>query len=402
MPASQDLGLLEDVVPERRLALEVHAERSELAQLQRRQRPDVHRPRDRLTGGDRPRQVPEQVALWQRRGQVAAGDGAHREVEQRRRDLGIDDFVRSDVRCLRAAKVEERLPADEASRRARAAAQVNRIPLALAGGIEDEPEERLAVVTREIGAIRRTHEAVPKAVRRALELHRDALLSDTRPVEPSAPGEDVVDQRRTDDGRQKLVDDDPLVVPGGDLSRLRIDSAATVSWPAVVVAQPVDDAVVEFHDGRMEPGEHEVFVVARIAEDGRARGGARQILEEPAALESELGAVVGVVQLRVLHGTAAVHRVEVERRGAGVRGAFRTRRHAELRRRVERHVVVEELAEERHAGRVRGVVTIVGAQFWIRDETDWPFLQRVFGIEQATGSAELVEHSPHLRRRLQE
>ena len=52
-------------------------------------------------------------------------------------------LVRPHVGGLVAAEVEERLPADEAPRRARPAAQVDRVGLALAGRVEDEPEERL-------------------------------------------------------------------------------------------------------------------------------------------------------------------------------------------------------------------------------------------------------------------
>ena len=51
------------------------------------------------------------------------------------------------------AEVEERLPADEPPARAGAAAQVDGVRLIFAGRVEDEPEERRAIVAGQVGAV---------------------------------------------------------------------------------------------------------------------------------------------------------------------------------------------------------------------------------------------------------
>ena len=71
-----------------------------------------------------------------------------------------------------------------------AAAQVDRIRLAVAGGIEDEPEERLPSVAGEVRAVGGAHHAVPEAVRRGLELDRDEASPRSRPVETAPVAED--------------------------------------------------------------------------------------------------------------------------------------------------------------------------------------------------------------------
>ena len=67
------------------------------------------------------------------------------------------------------------------------------------------------------------------------------------------------------------------------------------------------------------------------------------------------------------------------------------RRHAESRRGVERHVVVEELAEKRDAGRGRRVVAVVGAELRVRDQPDRSFRERIFRIERPARRAKLEQ-----------
>lgn len=65
---------------------------------------------------------------------------------------------------LAVAEVDERLPADEAPGRAGAAGQVVAIVFAELSGVEDETEEGLAVVAREIRTIGGPDHAVAEAV----------------------------------------------------------------------------------------------------------------------------------------------------------------------------------------------------------------------------------------------
>ena len=69
--------------------------------------------------------------------------------------------------------------------------------------------------------------------------------------------------------------------------------------PAILAraTQLVDDAVVEQQERGVEPGDHQVLVVARVGDDRSPRGVTRQVLELAAVLYSEFRAVLRVVQL---------------------------------------------------------------------------------------------------------
>jgi hypothetical protein len=164
----------------------------------------------------------------------------------------------------------------------------------------------------------------------------------------------------------------------------------------------IDGTVVEEQEGAVEPGDDQVLVVARIADDRGAVGAARQILEGAAAFDRELDAVIGVVQLLLRDGAGAVDRVEVERRCAevaGVRGIGGAR---QPRRRIEGHVVIEELAEEGGPRRLARVVRVVRAQREIDDQRLGPRRQRIGGVEQAAGPAELAQRRLDARAVLRE
>ena len=279
MCAAGQLRLLEDVVPQRRAALEPGAECRQLAELSGGKRADAHRPCDVLTRRQRPRDVAQEIALRQRGRRITARDRAERQIEEWRRDLRVDQFVRPNVGRLIAAEVEERLPADEASSASvpRRADRPGR--LALPGRIEDEREERLATVAGQVGAIRRPHDAVAESIGH-LEFDRNAGLASTRPVEPPAFCQDVVDQLGADDARQELVQDDPLVVPRDEAPCFgehiaeprglpdiveRIDAGGrrgvfrfvivAEGEPLIVAAcaQHVDDAIVEHRNAACRP-----------------------------------------------------------------------------------------------------------------------------------------------------
>ena len=181
-PVGEHLGLLEHVVPERRADARSRRRAARAPRsCGRSERPDAHRAGDALAGRELPGQVPEQVALRQRRRRVVARDRAERQVEERRRDLRVDLLVRLH---LAVAEVEEGLPADEPPRRAHARRgdRPGR-PCRSCEGSKTKREERLAVVAGEIRAIRGPHHAVAHAVGGGLELDRDEGLAARRPVE---------------------------------------------------------------------------------------------------------------------------------------------------------------------------------------------------------------------------
>src|SRR5262249_56167851 len=96
-------------------AVGVPRELGEIAALERRH---THLVRESLARRKRPRQLQEKSTLRERRRRVVRGDCAERQVEERRRDLRVDQLVRLH---LPVSEVEERLPADEPARRAEAA-----------------------------------------------------------------------------------------------------------------------------------------------------------------------------------------------------------------------------------------------------------------------------------------
>jgi hypothetical protein len=52
----------------------------------------------------------------------------------------------------------------------------------------------------------------------------------------------------------------------------------------------------------VQPGDDEVLVVARVGDDGGPVAGARQVLEEPTGLDTELGPVGRLVELGLTVG----------------------------------------------------------------------------------------------------
>ena len=102
--------------------------------------------------------------------------------------------------CEGRSEIEERLPPDEASPRASAAAQVDRVGLALPRRVEDHREEGRTVVAGQVRPVRGAHHRVAEAVRGALELDRDERNSG--PVELAPAVKDLVDQRLADEQRR--------------------------------------------------------------------------------------------------------------------------------------------------------------------------------------------------------
>jgi hypothetical protein len=105
---------------------------------------------------------------------------------------------------------------------------------------------------------------VAEAISRALELDRDVVLPRGRVVE-AALGEELVHALLSDDLGQELVNDDPLVVVGHNLPRLREDSVGAAA--RVPRANQVDYAVVELEERGLQAADDDVLIVARVTDD---------------------------------------------------------------------------------------------------------------------------------------
>ena len=154
-------------------------------------------------------------------------------------------------------EVEEGVPPDEPARGSRVAAQIVGVRwIGLFGrGVEDEAEELAAAQAGEVRPVGGTHHAVAEPVRGGLELHGDERLADGRRVEAPSLAEDRVHRRLSDEQRQELVHDHPVVVPRRELTRLRerlrvtegpCDRTTSTAWlwnKMNAALQPRDDDV---------------------------------------------------------------------------------------------------------------------------------------------------------------
>jgi hypothetical protein len=136
---------------------------------------------------------------------------------------------------------------------------------------------------------------MPEAVGGALELDGDEGLPLARPVKPTSTADDRVDHRLTDEEGEELVQDQPLVVPGDQPPRLAVHLGGV---RGATGAQPVDPVVVELQEGRLEPANNNILVVARVGDDRGPVRQPRQILEQAARLDLRLRPVGLVVQVR--------------------------------------------------------------------------------------------------------
>jgi hypothetical protein len=154
---------------------------------------------------------------------------------------------------------------------------------------------------------------------------------------------------------------------------------------------------VEEQERRVQTSDDEILVVAGVGDDRRMVAWvAREILEQPAALDTELDLIARVVQLRGAERPIAIDRVEVERRRAGVRGGDRGRWLAQPGRRVEGDVVIQELAHESRPGRMGGAVGVVHAERRVDNQGHRPRRQLVLGIQNPPGRAQRQQGLPHL------
>jgi hypothetical protein len=204
----------------------------------------------------------------------------------------------------------------------------------------------------------------------------------------------AIDHVLADDLWQELGDDQPVVVPGRQAPR-RLEHLGRAAEP--FAAHVVDRAVVEGGEGAMQPRDDQVLVVARVADDRRAVRPTREVLEEAAAFKLELDVVGWVVELLLGHEAGPVDRIQIQARRAVVARRLWFSRLGKPGVGIEGHVVVEELAEERRPRRVGRVVGVVDAQRRIDDQLLWAGLERVPGVEEAAGLAQLAQRRLDLR-----
>ena len=160
---------------------------------------------------------------------------------------------------------------------------------------------------------------------------------------------------------------------------------------------------MEADQGKVELGDDEVLVVAGITDECHPLAVARLIEAVRAVDRHHAGSGVGldeqrrgatvdglVEQVRRCDRTASVETVEIESRDAEVAQRLGVLAAGEGRCRVERHVVIEELPEEREARGAVRVVGVVDALGRIGDERDR--VREVVGsVHRAARSAELGE-----------
>ena len=172
-----------------------------------------------------------------------------------------------------------------------------------------------------------TNHAVAKAVGGGRELDRH-VGNFLEAVELAAFVEDLGDRSLLSKALHPVVQHDPLVVPSDDLAGFLEDIGRRVGLGREHIA----DRVVELEEGQMRLRHQKVFIVAMVADQGKAFGTAGQVVAEIAcdATESDrdvladqqFGSVlvplggIACVEMRAAVRAKAVDAIEVD---AGVR-----------------------------------------------------------------------------------
>src|SRR5215211_2652952 len=320
MPAALLLRLAQDPVPQRRRAGERLAHRHL----------DVAQQQVLLVEGGLPERVCERLARRepeldppQERPPRQHGLVAERELVQL---LGEPRVDRRAVLRRTVAGREEAVPDDLARGLERAEA--------LEAGEQVDGGARVVAICRErLDAVVGLHHRVGEAERRGGELDRDERLARRPEVLPRPR------PRVAEDLRQVVVEHDPVVVAQQKPARL-----------LEAELELVRDAVVEAREQQVQLRDDRVLVVARVADQGDELVVAWEV-ERRALGEQQPPRHVLLVEIGLHLRPAAVERVEVEPWCAPVDRAARPARACAERRRVERDVVVDELAEVGEAGR---------------------------------------------------
>ncbi len=240
----------------------------------------------------------------------------------------------------RPGQVEQVRPVDHQGRRDRAEAEQ-----------VGEERHRLGLA---VDLVTLADLAVPVAVGGVGELERDPGRARVGAVVPGPAGQQLGGQLGPGQPGQEVGEQDPLVVPGGGPAGL--GEQLRLGHP--VVAQPVDQRVVEPEHGHMQLAHQQVDVVAGVAEQGDALGVAGQV-GRPAgvvAADQELGGVVAVIQERHADRAVAVDDLQVGPGAAGVADLGQLGAVGQ-RRPVGGQVMGHELPEHRPAGSPLGVLS---------------------------------------------
>lgn len=233
------------------------------------------------------------------------------------------------------------------------------------------------------------------------KLHRNERLVAPTVESPAVP-QHILHHRLAAGERQELVQDHPLIMPAHDALRLgeRLAKVGELQLPGDVV----DDRVVEAQEAEMQLRDDQVLVIARIADQRHRLTVPRHVeLVRRAvrrdALDEEFDAAGGlVVEMRTGTRPGAVQIVEPEGRRAEIGDHFRVGLTFQARGRIERHVMVKELAEKGHSGAHLRIVGIVGRQRGIGDELHRSGGEVVLRVHDAVTLADIDQRLAQLRR----
>ena len=169
-----------------------------------------------------------------------------------------------------------------------------------------------------------------------------------------ALGEELLSPLGAEQAREKVVQDDPLVVPAHRAPR----ALEQIGRRHILPAKTVDDGVVEAAEGEVELSHHDVRVVSRVTDDGGALRVSLNVVEAAGVVptEEELGRIVDIEEVRVTRRSRTVEELEIDllparvsqRRYVGVVNQGRA---------IGGDVVGDELPEEGPARRLAGVVS---------------------------------------------
>ncbi|MND81693.1 hypothetical protein D3C80_734970 [compost metagenome] len=180
------------------------------------------------------------------------------------------------------------------------------------------------------------------------------------PVETPALMLDLLDEARLGQPLDEIEQHDPLVVPGDDPPCFLEQS--TVAETGIGRHHPVEHLVVEFQHQKMHLRHQKVLVIALVEDQRMADLIARQVVgqrrdraailvrrlrrmsDQHLADDLRLGGIA-LVEIGMDARPVAIERIEVERRCAEIHRRQRIGLLLVERRRVQRDVVVDELAE---------------------------------------------------------
>ena len=249
-------------------------------------------------------------------------------------------------------------------------------PLHIGNGIESAaqfPAEQLKRIFARAGLDFHRDHRMAEAIGRHGKFDRD--VGDMAAVMAAAAAEDPLDHRPAADRREEVVHHRPLIVPGGLAARGFVQFVAcrclAEAEGPVIRPNRFRDMVVKADDRQLDLADHAVLVVARIADDRPAIGRAQKIVfvklalrvavvgtgeqldpGERAGAARVVGIAVLIVEIGLRFGAEAIDAVEIEGRRADVGDFTGSVDHGvEGGRRVERDVVIDELAEKDHPDR---------------------------------------------------